>query len=430
MNIPGVSSLPSTLFPDDYNETFWKIRNFEQTDPEYLFSQLVDPIPSFAPYFLHSGRTVSTMFNKLATNYYTKSSTSNFALVNYETALQKLFDLNDWTPSKFVSNITTTRNLVRESFAILNERRTKCLQNEPLASCSKKAVIWQNEIDNANLLYLANRNTLIGLQSQILALQMKSVTNIMAQAVQVYLSNMRRPVGAKQFLEDYFEVNYAPTNFWCWFEATGKCSDESTSFSDMSISIRTATTVNSNLYTRAAFKTTSEYKNPLFSIKGFTSKTLSTQQFYDATSTGATITFSFKIAQVGVSRDWLQTSIFDTYPLGILNTTAGAWSNEYSGVFPWYISKLIVVKDVVITKDRAWSTNLVNSLQLLSSNPKLSGQFGPFLLSGEKNKYNGFSGGFAFSSTARQLRIKGPQIIGAVVSKLPFFPNYANATEN
>ncbi len=110
MNMPG-----TILNPDDFNQTLWAQNSFDAEDPEYSASELVDEIPSFAPYYRETGRKVSQYYKKLFQAYYTKQGLVDFADASYQTALQNIFNTNTWGPSNFIRTINDTRSIVRES---------------------------------------------------------------------------------------------------------------------------------------------------------------------------------------------------------------------------------------------------------------------------------------------------------------------------
>ncbi len=320
--------------------------------------------------------------------------------------------------------------------SILTARRNACLRNEPFVSCARKAIEWQREIDQLNSLYLfvalpnfckkffifcrSMRRQLGSFFSTIMSLHSRNIDNAVTNSFQNFLANTRAVYGTKTYLDNYQLSTFEPSDFWCWFQNV-RCSQD---FRFLRSSfLFTPTNVNYADFVKAGFPTASLYPFRLFGVEGITSSTSPNRQYFDATANGAFLQFSITYAIVTVRRPWFDASVFNLYPLGVRNVRVGNWSDaNYKGEFPWYVTKMIVVKDIYITSvNRVWDTTFVQMMESIRTNPTLKGNFGPFTFSSERTKYGANS--FVFNRLSRMLYIRGPQIVGYVVTKLPRFCN-------
>lgn len=271
------------------------------------------------------------------------------------------------------------------------------------------------------MLYRAIRRQLASFQSTIFALHARNIDHVVSSALQNYFANTRAVFGTKTYMDHYPLTVFDPPDFWCWFQNI-RCSQDSrfirTGFNIVPSNYR------SNQYVKANFPSQSEYPNNLFGVEGVTSSTSPNRQYLDATSGGSFLYIYFSYAIVNVQRPWFNPSLFNLYPLGVKNVRTGNWSDaNYNGEFPWYITKLVIVKDIYINSlNRNFGSTIVQMIERIRTNPKLKGNFGPFVFSNSPNKYGTTS--FTYSSFSRMLFIRGPQVVGYVVSKLPRFPNY------
>lgn len=74
-----------------------------------------------------------------------------------------------------------------------------------------------------------------------------------------------------------------------------------------------------------------------------------------------------------------------------------------------------------------WGSSVTSAFQTAASDSNSRVSYGPFSVSGSNSYYANQEqqAALSFSFQNNELNVKGPQIIGYVLSKIPRFPNYA-----
>ncbi len=417
MNTPGYS-----IDFETYDDNLWRSKNYEGADPDLLKFEMTDMIPDKASYFVDSGRKVSIMWKRFLMNYINPRANESLAeeTTEYRSALSRIFK-EDYTTTELVKTVEATRNTAKETLNRVANVRAECLRNEAAGVCAQKMLYYQAEVDDNNLLYMVTRKELQGAEATVLALQSRNVDNIIAQGMQKFFSGARSGVGGSTLFGAYMLTRYDPSDFYNWWHPTPETASKTfkAAWTGVSIVSSSGSSTESSSTQKRSFGAAASYNAGMFKASGSFRRSTDNSQM-DATANGQTVKIQFQLAQVRVYRTWLDPSLLEYYPLGLESTTVNEWSDgNYNGLFPWYISKVIVAKNITVSMSQ-FSSQISESLSSASTDASMSLSYGPFSMSARYSNTNSQKDrAESFKTSGASIMIDGPQVIGYVVSKFP-----------
>ncbi len=406
-------------------------------DPDVIRHGLVDMIPARAPYFVDTGRKFSNLMRLFMNNFIDPNNVNGTSdeSAEYKRALANIYN-SDYSFTSLVQYVVRQREVARENFQRINEIKNECLRNEAAGICARKMFVYQQEVDDMNLAYQIGRKIMGSTVTTLLATQVRNANTLMTKAYQNFLANSRSGVGGKTFLEPYMLHRFEPSNFHCWWNPN-KTESNCPTFDSSFARIRFVT---SKSDTKSSSQTSSTTFGgqvgvtipsvPMISIGpgvSFSSEKGSAR----ATSANSQTAVEFEVAQVKVYRPWLDPNVFEYNPLGIINTPKHFWSDgNFGGICPWYITKLIVAKNIFVSFsetntafESAYSASTVDVSMRVSVGPfkvkggSASGGMGI----GVSNTVGSSTEDSSYDARSKTLRVRGPQIIGYVTSRIPGF---------
>ncbi len=376
---------------------------------------------------MDSGRKVSSTYLRFLQNYVTgvqQIPDEQEKINEFKEALKKIMN-EDFSPSLLATAVNTTRNAVRETLNVQMELRNACLFNEDVGICQRKAVYWADSVSDQNMLFLATQYEMLTAQAQVYALTSRSLDSIVFAQYERYMSSVRSSVGAKSFLGEYLQVRYDPPDWYAWFYKNSTSSSADGAFVKAGVVSQTGSTSTSKSFSRNSWGVSGTVMAYGVTVSGGASRSVTNGRM-DSTSKGQTVSIAFELAMVRIIRPWFDPSIFDYSPLGVAGTPIEYYSDgNYKGQFPWYIGKMVIARNIKVYMGE-WSSDVSSTFEQAQTDLSLSVGYGPFVIGGSGsfgNTDQKAATGFRFSSN--ELYIKGPQIIGYVMNKVPRFPNYA-----
>ncbi len=423
MSLPG-----QTINPDDYDEALWKANNYTESDPSYLSFNLVDSIPSHSSaYYTDSGKKVSVLYKRFLENYMVgnKKTRTSAEVERYKAALKRILK-DDASPSNLAVAVNTTRKAAADTYASLESLRTECLNTKSASICARKAVLWGEEAQDKYLLYTVVQKELLAAQAKVMAVNFKSTDTMLMEAYNQYLGATRACVGAKSFMGDYLQTRFEPSDYWKWWRTNNDAPSFNSSFTSVKAETTYGTKTRSAILQKAFANLDGAYSNGL--VEAISGSGSASKKRLKVTIAGSTTILKFDVAAVKVIRPWFDSSLFDLTPLGINGVPAFHWSDgRYKGVFPWFITKMIVAKNIYCYQSEL-SAQMQSAISTAMTEVSASVSIGPFVAGGALSKDSSIrDSSKQFTVDGTSITIQGPQIIGYVVSKISPFPNWDNS---
>jgi hypothetical protein len=262
---------------------------------------------------------------------------------------------------------------------------------------------------------------LLGTQAEIMALQRNDLLTLLAKASRDFGFAKRQEVGLSGFLEDYYLVDMEPSNWWQWWNECNVTCANNPSFIKVSVTLSSSYTERQNTFDRLFSNKTGAYSDPLIRVS--TSSSANATSSTQSLSSSSNVNIQFEVAKVKISRPWLDTSLLRYSPIAITGLRSGTWASQLlsqSDLFPLLPSSMVIARNIKVTSSSFASSTASAFQSAADPSSGTTVTVGPFS-AGPSPTLGGPSSTSSYSSGA--LTIPGPQIIGWVCSRIPYFPN-------